>query len=124
MNDWDFPAFLKKYPITEMKVGSPVISEKHFYAGLPDIQECVFDGKRSLADVKRTPDKFKNFKQIAAYIMAAEEMGLAPYEQMIIIPSTSKTEQGFSKPIVSTEISQFKAAFLQDRENFRKRFGV
>jgi hypothetical protein len=124
VNDYDFPAFLKKHPITGMQIGKAVTSEKHKFAGTPDIRVCVYDGKKTLADVKRTPDKVKHFKQCAAYIIAEEERGESPYEQMMLIPANGKTEQGFSKPILSTEISQFKSMFLRDREQFHKRFGV
>ena len=124
-NDWNFEAFLKKHPIEKMEVGRRVISKKHEFGGTSDIRVCYINDKKTLADVKRTPDKFKHFKQTAAYIIAEEEMGEAPFEQMALIPANaSKTEQGFSKPILTTEIAQYKAAFLKDREMFRKRFGV
>ena len=124
LNGWDFPGFLKKYPLEKMEVGGPIISQKHRFGGTPDIRKCFFEGKKTLADVKRTPEKIKHFKQCAAYIIAEEENGAPPYEQMMLIPLNDKTEQGFSKPIVSAEINQYKEMFLRDRENFKKRFGV
>jgi len=121
---WDFPAFLEKHPLEDMKVGGPVISHEHKFGGTPDIRVCYYGGLKTLADIKRTPDKLKHFKQTAAYIMAEEEMGESPYEQMMLIPLNDKTQQGWSKPMVSTEIDQFKKAFLKDRETFKRRFGV
>lgn len=123
-NDWNFQAFLKKYPFEKMEVGVPVKSLKHQFGGTPDISFCIYDGKRTLADVKRTPDKVKHFQQCAAYIIALEESGAEPFEQMALIPASGKTEQGFSKPVVSTEIAQFKSMFLKTREQFKKRFGI
>lgn len=120
---FDFPAFLKKHPVEKMEEGKPVFSHVHKFAGTPDIRVCWYDGKKTLADVKRTPQK-SHFKQLAGYIIAEEENGESPYEQMILIPANNKTKQGFSKPVVSTEINQFKKAFLHDREMFKKRFGI
>jgi len=123
-DDWNFPAFLKKYPIEKLENGRTVKSDKHKFAGTSDVRVCYYDGKKTLADVKRTPDKLKHFKQCAAYILAEVEMGEPPYEQMMLIPANGKTEQGFSKPIISTEIAQFTQMFLKDREAFAKRFGI
>jgi hypothetical protein len=126
INGTDFPAFLKKYPLEGMKIGKVIKSLKYKFAGTPDIRECYFDKKKTLADVKRTADKIKNFKQMAAYILAEEENGETPYDQMMIIPLNNKTEQGFSKPIIGDReaIEQYKKMFLRDRENFAKRFGI
>lgn len=122
---WDFPAFLQKYPIEKMEVGKPVVSKKHQFGGTPDIRVCYYEGKKYMADVKRTPDAVKHFKQCAAYIIAEEENGEKPYEGMMLIPANgAKTKQGFSKPVTTLEIAQYKKMFLDDREKFRKRFGV
>jgi len=123
-NDWNFPAFLKKYPFDRMEVGIPVKSLKYKFAGTPDISFCIHEDKRTLADVKRTPDKVKHFQQTAAYILALEESGAEPFEQMALIPANGKTEQGFSKPVLSSEIGQFKQMFLKAREAFAKRYGI
>ncbi len=124
ISGWSFPDFLKKHPVEKMVCGESVISNKHKFGGTPDIRVCYFEGKKTLADVKRTAQKLKDFKQIAAYIIAEEENGESPYEQMMIIVLNDKTKQGFSKPILSTEISQYKQMFLKDRENFQKRYGI
>jgi len=124
ISGWSFPDFLKKYPVDKMECGKSIVSNEHKFGSTPDIKVCFYKGKKTLADVKRTAQKLKDFKQIAAYIIAEEENGESPYEQMMIIVLNDKTQQGFSKPIISTEISQYKQMFLKDRENFRKRYGI
>lgn len=125
VNDWDFPEFLKKFKIENMEVGKRLVSCKHGIGGTSDIRKCIYEGKKTLADFKRTADKAKNFCQMAGYIILEEENGESDYEQMMIIPCNgSKNERGFQKPIVTDEISQFKQMFISQRENFRKRFQV
>lgn len=124
ISGWSFPDFLKKYPVEKMVCGKSVISKEHKFGGTPDIRVCYYEGKKTLADVKRTSQKLKDFKQIAAYIIAEEENGEIPYEQMMVIVLNDKTKQGFSKPIISTEIGQYKKMFLTDRANFKKRYGI
>lgn len=124
VDKWDFPAFLKKYPLENMEVGEPIVNCQLGFGGTPDIAKCYYEGKKTLADFKRTPDKAKHFKQTAGYVLLKEALGEEPYEQMMLIPSGGKTEQGFSKPIITTEIQQYKAMFLKDKENFKKRFGA
>lgn len=124
VSGWSFPDFLKKYPVEDMVNGEPIVSKEHQFGGTPDIKVCYYEGKKTLADVKRTSQKLKDFKQIAAYIIAEEENGESPYEQMMVIVLNDKTKQGFSKPIISTEISQYKKMFLKDRSDFRKRYGI
>lgn len=127
LSGWDFPSFLKLYPLEKMENGVVIKSHKHKFAGTPDIRKCFYKDKKTLADVKRTPDKLKNFKQMAAYILAEEEQGEKPYDQMMIIPLNAKTKQGFSKPIICEgryKIKQYQDMFLRDRQNFKARFGV
>ena len=124
---WDFPTFLKQYPLEKMENGVVVKSHKHKCAGTPDIRKYERKGKKGLADVKRTPDKLKNFKQMSAYIMMEEEQGESPYDEMMIIPLNAKTKQGFSKPVICEgrdKIKQYQDMFLRDRKQFHARFGV
>ena len=126
LSGWDFLSFLKLYPLEKMENGVVVKSDKHKFAGTPDIK-CFYKEKKTLADVKRTPDKVKNFKQMAAYILAEEEQGEKPYNQMMIVPLNAKTKQGFSKPIICEgrdKIKQYQDMFLRDRKNFQARFGI
>lgn len=124
-NGWSFPDFLKKYPIEGMKNSGRSRNDDYVYCGCPDFEGVPnFEGAEkvaSICDVKRTPDKVKNFKQMAAY---ARMKGLEHIKQMIIVPLNNKTKQGFSQPIVETRIDQYFDMFLKDREAFKNRFGV
>jgi len=121
---WNFPAFLEKYPTEKMEIGKRLVSKEHRFVGTPDIRKCIYDGKKTLADIKRTAIKEKHFKQCAAYVMLEEENGEEPYEQLMLIPLSDKTRQGFSKPMITDKIAYYKKLFLDDRKNFRRRFGV
>lgn len=122
---WDFPAFLQKYPITDMRNGVAVINKEKRYGGTPDFYGTP-DFKeakkvKSICDVKRTVDKVKAFMQMAAY---AKCPGNEEIEQMIIVPLNNKTEQGFSKPVISCEIDKYNEMFLRKRSDFEKVYGV
>lgn len=122
---WSFPDFLKKYPISQMKNSYSGFNDEHRYAGTPDFVGIPdFEGAEeipTLFDVKRTVDKVKNFKQLAAY---ANMEGYNDIKQICIVPLNNKTQQGFSKPVVETRIDQYFEMFLKDREAFKKRFSV
>ena len=119
LDGWDFQAFLKKYPMENMENGESVFNEKERYAGTPD-GFSVVGGISTIFDIKRTPEKVKNFMQMAAYAKAS---GRA-IQQMMIIPLNDKTEQGFSKPIVSTDIDKYFELFLFKRREFKKVYGI
>jgi len=117
----DFPAFLKKHPLDDMKVGEPIFNLEHRYAGTPDII-CKSGGLLTVADVKRnvtTENKIKYLMQTAAYAK-----GLSGIQQLILIPLNDKTEQGFSKPIITTEVDRYFDLFLAKRNEFRKIYGI
>lgn len=122
---WSFPDFLKKYPILNMKNSKAGFNDEHKYAGTPDFEGIPdFEGAEkvdTIFDVKRTPDKVKNFKQMAGY---AKMGGNEHIKQMVIVPLNNKTKQGFSQPIIETRIDQYFEMFLKDREAFKKRFGI
>lgn len=119
LDGWDFLAFLKKYPMENLTNGESVFNDKERYAGLPD-GYGTHVGVYSIFDIKRTPEKTKNFMQMAAYAKASGK----DVKQMIIIPLNDKTEQGFSKPIISTDIEKYYELFLYKRKEFRKVYGV
>lgn len=119
LDGWDFQAFLKKYPVEKLKNGEVVINEKERYGGLPD-GFGVVDGKHTIFDIKRTPEKTKNFMQMSAYAKASKEK----VDQMMIIPLNDKTDQGFSKPIVSTDIDKYYELFLYKRREFKKVYSI
>lgn len=119
LDGWDFQAFLKKYPIENLKNGETVLNEKERYGGLPDGYGMV-GGVYTIFDIKRTPEKTKNFMQMAAYAKASKEK----VDQMMIIPLNDKTEQGFSKPIVSNDIDKYFELFLYKRREFKKVYSI
>jgi hypothetical protein len=119
LDGWDFQAFLKKYPMENLKNGEVVINEKDRYAGTPD-GYAVVGGIPTIFDIKRTPEKVKNFMQMAAYAKASKEK----CEQMMIIPLNDKTEQGFSKPIVSNDIDKYYELFLYKRREFKRVYDI
>jgi hypothetical protein len=126
LDGWDFPAFLKKYPLTNMKNGRTLINDEHRYAGTND-GECLYPlgGEKVAAvvptifDFKRTPSKDKNFTQMAAYAKCMEGI-----QQMMIIPADPDNNQGFSKPILSTAIDKYFEVFIDKRKAFGEVYGI
>ena len=126
LDGWDFPDFLKKYPLQTMQNGRTLVNDEHRYAGTND-GECLYPlgGEKGAAivptvfDFKRTPSKYKNFTQMAAYAKCMEGI-----QQMMIIPTTTDNQQGFSKPILSTAIDKYFECFLDKRETFRETYGI
>lgn len=116
----DFPEMLKKFPIKELKNGKQLINELHRYGGTSD-GECVYEGIPTMFDIKRTPDKVKNFQQLAAY---SKCKGMEHIKQMMIIILNDKTERGFSKPIISTDIDKYMELFLYKRKAFYKVYAI
>ena len=124
MDGWDFPAFLEKYPLTEMKAGEPLTSKRYEYGGLSDISYFLYEGKPTICEIKRTADKEKNLKfyqQLSAY---ANLDGAPKVEQMLIIPLNDKTKQGFSAPYLETRIDHYFEMFLFKRKQFRTVYGI
>lgn len=119
LDGWDFTAFLKKYPMEKMENGEVVFNEKERYAGTPDGYSVV-GGIPTIFDIKRTPEKVKNFMQMSAYAKASGR----EIKQMMIIPLNDKTDQGFSKPIVSTDIDKYFELFLYKRKDFKKVYSI
>jgi len=124
LDGWDFLGLCKKFKVTNLTNGTPVVSEKHKYGGLPDIPTCLVDGVKTLADIKRTVDKTKNLIQMSAYEMARREMGQEPNEQIAIFPLNDKTERGFSTPVATKEIEKYFDMFLYKRREFAKVYSI
>ena len=123
--DWDsvsFTGFLEKYPIANKKNAEAIFNDVDEYAGTPDFYGVpqFKEAKEiyTVFDVKRTPDRHKNFMQMAAYAKPNN------IKQMVIVPLSDKTQQGFSKPIVSEDVEGFYQMFLQKRKEFKKRYGA
>ncbi len=120
----DFPAFLEKYPIADMKTMDRLFDESGLFNGEIDfIGVPDFKGAKKIptvCDVKRTPDKIKNGLQLAGYCK------MTGAKQGIIVPLSGKTNQGYSKPIVYNEeqLEGYYKMFLTKRENFKSRYGI
>lgn len=122
---WDFPAFLAKYPFQPKAWKEIVINEQDRYGGELDCRG-MYEGKHTIADFKRTPDKVKNFCQMACYATAWNKYNSDfPIEQMLIIPAgPSDTKQGFNKPPISVEIEKYYKIAMVKRAGFKKRYGL
>jgi hypothetical protein len=120
----DFPEFLKKYPISDMKVGSRFMFDEEGYCGepdfigLPDFKEAL--KIPTVFDVKRTPDKIKNGMQLAAYCKFHK------ITQGIIVPLNDKTAQNYSKPVIYDEktLEGYYKMFKGKQKDFKQRYAV
>jgi hypothetical protein len=134
LEGWDFPAFLKSYPIRDMKNGAQSHNLKHFYGGTPDFTGVPVGWAKikgyenveevpTLFDVKRTKSLVSNAKQMAAYSRMA---GYEECAQLCIVELNDKTKQGFSRPEVITKDKNegYFQMFLRDRAAFRKVYGI
>lgn len=118
---FDFPAFVEKYGLTDLKNCGRVVNPEARYAGTPDF-EALAEGFPTLFDLKRTMDKVKNFTQISAYAKCPE---MAHIRRMGIIQTWNpKTEQKFGKPVFSDQIDRFYELFDVKRKAFEKEYGV
>lgn len=124
-NVGNFPGFLEKYPITELKNSEMSFNKEYEYAGTPDF-EGTPDFKEaeklpSLWDVKSTIDKIKLMMQLAAYAKMEKYKHI---KQVGGIEISDKTQQGFSRPVVETRIDEYFQMFLNKRKSFRQRYGI
>jgi len=120
----DFPEFLKKFPVADMKNGKAFQYDEGGYCGMPDFTG-VPDFKEALKvltmfDVKRTADKIKNGMQLAAYCKPFN------IKQGIIIPLNDKTAQGYSKPTIYTEqeLEGYFKMFKSKQREFKQRYSI
>jgi len=120
----DFPAFLEKHPIKDMKVGERFFFDEEGYCGEPDFFG-VPDFKEAekiptVFDVKRTASKLKNGMQLVAY---ARRFNI---QQAIIVQLSDKTNQGFSKPIVYNKesLEGYWTLFKNKQKGFKQRYNV
>jgi hypothetical protein len=128
LDAWYFPGMLKKFPMKDLKNGRVLVNHTHRYAGTNDAQ-CLYPlgGEKdaemvpTIIDFKRTADKHKNFTQMAGY---AKCEGMEDIVQMMIIQTNTDTQQGFSKPIISTAVDKYFEVFVDKREAFRATYGV
>jgi len=122
-NQFNYPAFLKKYPIRDMKNGERFfdcaleVTGEPDLIGTPDSWDFA-ESVPSMIDYKRNVDKLSAFTQMAAY---AKQYGL---KQMIAIPVNGDTAQGFSKPVVCNQVDEYYEVFQDKRRRFRQRYGI
>lgn len=121
-NAFNFPAFLKKYPIKDMKVGerlwdceNEITFEPDFF-GTPEGDWA--ENVPTVFDWKRNVDKLSAMTQMS---VCAKKLGLT---QMVAIPVNGETAQGFSKPVVSKDVNGYFEIFMDKRRAFRKRYGL
>jgi hypothetical protein len=130
----DFEAFFKNYPIKVIELEKTVLNHEHRYGGRLDIlcviessnkgkwdkvEGCLFDVP-TILDVKTgTIDKTRGFKQQTSYSKCDPEV-----KQMGLIHLNKEVKQGYSKPILEQNMDKYWTLFLKDRDNFKKRYGI
>lgn len=93
------------------------LNKEHKYIGTRD-RTGLYHGEGAVFDIKSgVVDKTDCFKQLAAYAKS-DDLKDKDIKQLVVIPINTKTEQGFSKPIVTDKISHYFKLFLADRERF------
>jgi hypothetical protein len=122
-NAFNFEAFLKKYPLKDMKNGERFYNCELEITGEPDLFATpdkwdFAESVPTVLDYKRNVDKLSAFTQMS---VIAKHFGLT---QMVAIPVNGETAQGFSKPIVSKDVNGYFEVFMDKRRKFRKRYGL
>lgn len=125
LNGWNFQGFLEKFPIKDLvSCEKPVHNKQYLYAGTPDLIG-EFNGLKTLISIKRTKSETENLIQESAYSKCE---GMEGIKQMMVVEMKSEADggnkQGFSKPIVSTEIDKYFELFLMKRSEVKKIYGV
>lgn len=134
LDDSNFRGFYEKYPFRMISCQTLHINNDLEYAGTSDIV-CVIDSKNkgdwekiegvifdvpTILDVKcGSMDKTKFMKQITAYAKCSPEI-----KQIGIIHLNKENKCGFSKGIIEKDLEKYWSLFLDDRNKFRKRYGV
>lgn len=125
LDGWNFQGFLEKFPIKNLvSIEKPIFNRKYRYAGTPDLVG-EFNGIKTLVSIKRTKSETDNLIQESAY---AKCEGMEDVKQMMVVEMKSEEDggnkQGFSKPIISTDIDKYFELFLRKRSDFLKIYGV
>jgi len=134
LDDINYPAFIDKYPIKFISHETTVKNHKHKYAGRQDAKGTPIVEKGNAWDklgVKPVMTLFdKKFgamnetdymEQLSAYWNCPENDDV---QQSILIHLNKKNKQGYSEPKICTEKNKYFPLFLNDRENFKKRFNI
>jgi len=131
MRDMDYqiegnlPAFVDKFDVKFVSGHETVINRKDKYGGQPDAYATFGDDKAVvLIDLKSfNPDsngRTRTLKQTAAYAMASKTKP----DKIGIMPIHGKNQQGYSKPIIESDIAKYYKMFLADRKVFTETFGI
>lgn len=120
-----FREFLEKYPITDLvSCDTAVFNRQHRYAGTPDLIG-TYNGLKTLVSIKRTKSETDNLIQESAYSKCE---GMEDIKQMMVVEMKNESDggnkQGFSKPLVSTEMDKYFELFLMKRSEVKKIYGV
>ena len=134
VDDINFIDFYKNYPFKVISLQGTILNHDHKYGGRYDIK-CIIEStnkgkwekidgvifdKPTILDVKSgAMDKTKFLKQQNAYSKCEEDV-----VQFGIIHLNNETKQGYSQPIIETNLDKYFSLFLKDRENFRNRYGI
>jgi hypothetical protein len=130
-NAFNFQAFLKEYPIKDMKNGERLWDCENELTFEPDLfgipigwnlgtkkEPNILKEVPTVFDYKRNVDKLSAFTQMSAI---AKKIGIT---QMVAIPVNGETAQGFSKPVVSTDVDGYFEVAMDKRRKFRRRYGI
>lgn len=125
LSGWNFKGFLEKYPIENLvSMDKVFFSHKHKIAGTPDLLG-KYNGLKTLVSIKRTKSETDNLIQEAGYSLCE---GLEDVEQFMVVEMKAEEDggnkQGFSKPILTTEIARYRELFLRKRQEVFKIYGV
>ena len=125
LSGWNFRGFLEKYPIQNLESMEKVVSsKKHRIAGTPDLRG-TYNNLKTLVSIKRTKSEVDNLTQDAGYSLCD---GLEDIEQIMVVEMKAEEDggnkQGFSRPIVSTDVARYQELFLRKRSDFLKIYGV
>jgi len=110
-------------PLKDYTLEVECFNDEFLFAGRMDFP-CKYKSVETLADFKTgavyTPERLNKFwKQLSAY---AKTIG--NIKQLMIIPLNPKNKTGFGQPIIETDIDKYFNLFLQDRNAFKKIYGV
>jgi len=133
LDGYDFRSFYKDYPFKVIDLEKTVLNHDLRYGGRLDIK-CIIESTNkgkwekepvlfdvaTILDIKTgTIDKTKHLKQQTAYAKCEIDV-----KQFGIIPLNATTKQGYSKPIVESDMEKYWTLFTSDRAKFKKRYGV
>src|SRR3990167_3091604 len=135
LDDVNFRGFYKDYPFKVLELEATVINNDLKFGGRYDIKALIESANKSkwdkvegiifdtpvLLDLKTSAslDKIKGFTQLSAYAMCDQEI-----KGIGLIHLNNEVQAGFSKPVFTTNLERYQEIFRNQREQFRKRYGI